>query len=104
MPLVSVVTPFFNSAPYLKECVESVLAQKFEDFEYLLIDNHSTDGSSEIAHEYARKDARVRVIRPPTFLPQVHNYNFGLSQVDPKAAYFKIVAADDWLFPPCLTE
>lgn len=104
MPFVSVVTPFFNSAPYLEECVESVLAQKFEDFEYLLIDNHSTDGSSEIAHEFARKDGRVRVIKPPSFLPQVHNYNFGLSQIDSKAAYFKIVAADDWLFPPCLTE
>ena len=104
MPLVSVVTPFFNSALYLRECVESVLGQTHEQFEYLLIDNHSTDGSSELAHEYAQKDKRVRVIRPPSFLPQVQNYNFGLEQVDRAASYFKIVAADDWLFPPCLTE
>ena len=62
-PLVSVVTPFFNTAPYLAECIESVLAQSYSHFEYILLDNCSTDGSSEIAAAYASRDSRIRLIR-----------------------------------------
>lgn len=65
---VSVVTPFFNEAGHLPECIESVLGQSHADFEYILVDNHSCDGSSEIAREYERKDNRVRVLRPPEHL------------------------------------
>ncbi len=62
-PLVSVVTPFFNTAPYLAEYIESVLAQSYSQFEYILMDNCSTDGSSEIAATYASRDPRIRLIR-----------------------------------------
>jgi glycosyltransferase involved in cell wall biosynthesis len=103
-PRVSVVTPFFNGKQYLRECVESVLGQTYTNFEYLLIDNHSTDGASEIARELAERDSRIRIIRPATFLPQVDNYNFALSQPAAGSAYVKVVAADDWLFPNCLSE
>ncbi|RYZ04675.1 MAG: glycosyltransferase family 2 protein [Myxococcales bacterium] len=103
-PLVSVVTPFYNGAQYLRECAESVLAQSYGNFEYLLIDNHSQDGASEIAREMAARDPRVRVIQPPRFLPQVENFNFALEQASPHAAYVKMVAGDDWLYPNCLTE
>jgi glycosyltransferase involved in cell wall biosynthesis len=101
-PLVSVVTPFYNTADYLRECIESVLAQTYLRFEYLLVDNQSTDGSAEIAAEYAERDQRIRVIRNPEFVGQVRNYNGALRQVARDARYVKLVQADDFIFPECL--
>jgi glycosyltransferase involved in cell wall biosynthesis len=102
LPLVSVVTPFFNTAEFLRQCIESVLAQTYRQFEYLLVDNQSTDGSAAIAAEYAEMDSRVRVIRNPKFVGQVPNYNGALRHVAPESQYVKIVQADDWIFPECL--
>ena len=103
-PQVSVVTPFFDTERYLAECIESVLGQSFGDFEYLLVDNQSSDGSNEIAASYARQDSRIRLIRTPTFLNQVANYNFALRQISAESRYVKMVQADDWIFPRCLAE
>ena len=73
VPLVSVITPFYNTARYLAECIESVLDQTFRDFEYLLVDNASTDGSLEIAQEYANRDSRIRVVHFDELVPQIPN-------------------------------
>jgi glycosyltransferase involved in cell wall biosynthesis len=101
---VSVVTPFYNTAAYLAECIESVLAQSHGDFEYILVDNHSDDGGSDIAAGYAARDRRLRVVRPPQFLDQVPNYNFALRQIASDTRYCKIVQADDAIFPYCLAD
>jgi glycosyltransferase involved in cell wall biosynthesis len=101
-PLVSVVTPFYNTAPYLAQCIESVLAQTYPHFEYLLMDNCSTDGSGEIAESYARRDPRIRLIRCTQFLSQLANYNRALTEICQASEYCKIVQADDWIFPECL--
>ena len=61
-PSVSVVIPVYNVAPYLQECVDSVLSQRFTDFEVLLVDDGSTDGSGAICDELAQKDPRVVVL------------------------------------------
>lgn len=103
-PFVSVVSPFYNTDAYLAECIESVLAQTHQAFEYLLVDNQSTDRSGEIAASYARRDPRIRVIRTPRFFSQVQNYNFALQQISKQSRYCKMVQADDWIFPRCLTE
>lgn len=100
--LVSVVTPFYNTAPYLAECIESVLAQSYQNFEYLLVDNCSTDGSSQIAESYARRDPRIRFIRRSHLLPQLRNYNDALTKISNASEYCKIVQADDYIFPQCL--
>jgi glycosyltransferase involved in cell wall biosynthesis len=101
---VSVVTPFYNTAPYLAECIESVLAQSHGDFEYVLVDNHSDDGGGEIAARYAARDRRIRIVRPPSFLGQVPNYNFALRQIAPDTRFVKMVQADDTIFPRCVGE
>jgi glycosyltransferase involved in cell wall biosynthesis len=102
-PLVSVVTPFHNTEAYLGECIESVLRQGYANFEYILVDNRSTDSSAAIARRYASADRRIRLIETMQLLPQVENYNFALRQISPDSAYVKVVEADNWIFPDCLT-
>src|SRR5690242_9872331 len=101
-PSISVVTPFRNTAPYLAECIESVLSQTHRNFEYILSDNCSSDGSTEIAESYARKDARIRLIRQPQTLSQVAHYNQALSEISNASLYCKVAQADDYIFPECL--
>lgn len=62
-PKVSVIVPIYNVKQYLKAMLDSVSEQKFEEFEVLLIDDGSSDGSAEIAKAYAAKDKRYRYIR-----------------------------------------
>jgi glycosyltransferase involved in cell wall biosynthesis len=102
-PLVSVVTPFYNTKDYLAECIESVLRQTYQNWEYVLIDNFSTDGSSEIAAHYASlHPEKIRVVKPGSFLSQVQNYNFSLTCISNASKYCKMVQADDWVFPDCI--
>jgi CDP-glycerol glycerophosphotransferase len=61
-PEISVIVPFYNVEAYLAECLDSILEQDFEDFEVLLVDDGSPDGSREIAERYAARDGRLRVI------------------------------------------
>src|SRR5262245_33624292 len=103
-PLVTVLTPFYNTADYLEESITSVLAQSYEHFEYILVDNQSTDDSAKIASKFAATDRRVRFLETPRFFTQGENYNFALSHMSPTSAYCKLVQADDWIFPNCLTE
>jgi len=66
------------------------------------MDNCSTDGSSEIAESYARRDPRIRFIRCSQFVSQLANYNRALAEISGNSQYCKIVAADDYIFPDCL--
>src|SRR4051794_13082049 len=103
-PFVSVVTPVCNDEPYLEECIRSVLSQDHEDFEYIICNNHSTDRSGEIAADYASKDSRIRVVRPPEFLPQAKNFNFALREISDRSKYCKMLHSDDWMYPQCLRQ
>jgi glycosyltransferase involved in cell wall biosynthesis len=103
-PVVSVVTPFFNTSRYLDECIQSVLGQTLTSFEYVLVDNQSGDGSGDIARRYAEHDPRIRVVTADRHRPQVENYNYALAQISPRTRYCKIVQADDWIFPECLEK
>lgn len=64
-PTISIIVPVFNTADYLPKCVESILSQSFEDFELILIDDGSTDGSVEICDRYARENENVICIHQP---------------------------------------
>jgi glycosyltransferase involved in cell wall biosynthesis len=103
-PHVSVVTPVHNGAEYLAECMESVLGQTYAHFDYILVDNCSTDGSADIANEYARRDRRIKVVTNPRFLDQMSNINNALRLISPRAAYCKVVFADDAILPTCLEQ
>jgi glycosyltransferase involved in cell wall biosynthesis len=100
--VISVVTPFYNTESYLEQCIESVLAQTYPRFEYILVDNCSTDNSGVIAEKYAKRDARIRLIRRDQLLSQVQNYNRALMEISADSLYCKVVQADDYLFPQCL--
>jgi glycosyltransferase involved in cell wall biosynthesis len=103
-PLVSMVTPFYNTAEYLPECIESVLSQSYGNWEYLLVDNCSTDGSGSIAESYAANDPRIQCVHERDFVGQVENYNRALRRISPDSKYCKIAQADDWIYPRCLEE
>lgn len=92
--LLSIIMPVFNVAPYLKKSIESVLFQSYKNIEILLIDDGSTDDSSNICDEYAKKDTRIKVI---------HKSNGGLSDArnvgldNATGEYIAFVDSDDWL-------
>jgi glycosyltransferase involved in cell wall biosynthesis len=100
--LVSVLTPVHNGAKYLAESIESVRRQTYREFEYIILDNKSTDDTARIAEESAAQDARIRVLRPDEFVGIWSNHNRGLRAIAPGSRYVKIVHADDWLYPECL--
>lgn len=94
VPLVSVIIPVYNTADYLPQCLDSLLAQPFAGFELILVDDGSTDGSGAIADRYATADVRVRVI---------HQANQGVSAARNRGldaatgTYVTFVDADDWV-------
>ena len=59
MPKVSVVMPAYNTSPYLRKCLDSVLAQTLDDFELIVVDDGSTDSTVRIVQEYAARDSRI---------------------------------------------
>ncbi len=91
-PTVSILIPVYNAKTYLKQCLSSVLVQSFEDFEVILYDDGSTDGSAELCDEHAAKDKRIRVI---------HQDNTGVPEVryklldEAKGRFIQFVDADD---------
>ena len=101
-PLVSVVTPVYNEEEHLAECIESVLAQTYANWDYTIVDNCSTDKSLEIARGYAAKDSRIRVHENERFMEMLPNHNVAVRQISPASKYCKMVLGDDWIFPRCL--
>jgi len=101
-PLVSVVTPVYNGELYLRECMESVLKQTYASWEYIVLNNCSTDQTLTIAQEYARRDPRIRVCSNDTLLDVISNHNKAFGLILPSSSYCKVVSADDWLFPECI--
>ena len=93
-PKVSIIIPVYNAEKAVRRCVDSVLDQEYTDFELLLMDDGSKDGSPAILDEYAEKDERVRV---------VHKENSGVSATRNMALdmargdWVQFLDADDWI-------
>jgi len=103
-PLVSIVTPVYNEAGFLAECVESVLAQTYQNWEYTIVDNCSTDDTLDVAQRYAQRDPRIRVHRNDQLLDVIRNHNAALRLISHESKYCKVVFGDDWIFPACLEQ
>jgi glycosyltransferase involved in cell wall biosynthesis len=103
-PLVSVLTPVYNGERLLAECIRSVLAQTYSNFEYTIVNNCSADRTLEVAESFAKQDARIRIHNNSEFLSVVDNHNNAFHLIPDEAKYCKVVGADDWLFPNCVAE
>lgn len=103
-PLVSMITPFHNGADLLGPAIESALAQTYERWEYILVNNQSTDGAAAVAEGYARRDSRIRLYHTDSLLPQDLNYSEALRRASPESIYCKMVQADDLVLPTCVAE
>lgn len=97
--LVNVIIPVYNVEKYLRECVDSVLAQTYENFEVILVDDGSTDASGIICDTYQERDSRILV---------VHQENGGLSEArnagmaKARGKYVYFLDSDDWILPETL--
>lgn len=95
-PLVSIIVPVYNAEAYLARCINSVMNQEYTNFELLLVNDGSSDGSAGLCDSFAQKDARVRVI---------HKENTGVSDsrnralAEAKGEYIQFLDSDDWLTP-----
>ena len=97
-PRVSVLIPTYKYARYLPEAIESVLGQEFADFELVISDDGSNDGSAEILAGYAARDSRIHTTVQPANLGMVQNWNWCLSQA--RGEYVKYLFGDDKLARP----
>ena len=88
-PLVSILTPVYNGGPFLAETIESVLCQPYDQWEYVIVDNCSTDDTLAVAERYARKDSRIRVVRSETFADCESNHTVRSGSSAPRASTAK---------------
>ena len=65
MPKISIIVPCYNVAPYIGECLDSILVQSLQDIEILCVNDKSPDNTLDILNKYAEKDARIRIINQP---------------------------------------
>ena len=96
----SIIVPVYNTSSFLKACIASVKAQGVSDWELILVDDGSTDGSAELLNAYAKTDARIRVFRQEN-RGQFFARQKGMAEA--KGEYLLFLDSDDELMPDCLT-
>jgi len=101
MTTLSIIIPIYNQELYLSQCLESVLSQRFSDFEVIAVDDGSTDTSSAILEQYAKKDRRVKIVSKENG-GYGSAMNTGLLNV--RGIYIGIVEPDDTILPQMYEE
>jgi glycosyltransferase involved in cell wall biosynthesis len=99
-PAVSVLMTAYNRQAFVGSAIESVLAQRFSDFELVIVDDCSTDQTLEIAQRYAAMDSRIRVFRNERNLGDFANRNRAATYV--RGRFLKYHDSDDVMYPHCL--
>ena len=102
MPKISIAMPVFNGERYVAQAIESLLGQTFDDFEFVISDNASTDGTEAICRHYAAADRRVRYVRRATNIGGPRNFGYAFSLCT--GTYVKWTTADDYSDPRFLAE
>ena len=102
MTRFSILVACYNAAPYLRQTLDSLLAQTLTDIEVICIDDCSTDNTPQILNEYAARDSRVIVVRTPENSGQAVARNLGLKHAT--GVLTTMVDADDWLAPDALEK
>lgn len=97
---VTIYTQVYNTKPYLRQCVESVLHQTYPHFEYYVIDNGSTDGCKEILEEYAAADRRIKLLRSEK--NQIPAPGARIAREEGLGRYYTALDSDDWWEPDFL--
>jgi glycosyltransferase involved in cell wall biosynthesis len=100
MPTVSIVLPLYNYGKYLDDCVKSILAQTFTDFEVIIVDDCSTDDSYAKAEPWTKKDERVKLVQQPENKMLAAAKNRGI--LESSGEYIVHLDADDMLTPDSL--
>lgn len=93
-PEVSVITPCYNAGSYLSTCIESVIGQTFDDWEHLIVDDQSTDGSLDTILRYSQTDERVKLIVSDDKLGASKARNLAIKNA--RGKYVAFLDADDW--------
>ena len=94
MPKISIIIPAYNVEKYLSQCLDSILAQTFKDFECICVNDGSTDNTLTILREYANKDNRIKIINQKNSGSSVSRNN-GIKQA--LGQYISFIDADDWV-------
>jgi glycosyltransferase involved in cell wall biosynthesis len=102
LPAVSIGLPVYNGERSISKAIAAVLAQSFDNFELIVSDNASTDGTEALCRAFAARDPRVRYIRQPRNLGATGNFRFVLEQA--RGRYYMWAAADDLRSPDFLSE
>jgi len=103
-PLVSVIMPNYNNEKYLAEAIESILNQTYKNFEFVILDDCSTDNSWNIIQNYAKKDNRIKAFRNKKNLKIVKTRNKGFELMSPTSKYIAIFDSDDVSMPERLEK
>lgn len=101
-PKVSILIPVYNREKFIAECIQSALDQTYTDFEVVVVDNDSDDGTWEICQRFAALDQRVRVFRNDTNIGPVRNWKRCAEEA--RGEFSKILFSDDCLEPNCLSQ
>ena len=100
MAQISVIVPVYKVEPYLRRCVDSILAQTFTDFELILVDDGSPDNCGAICDEYAQKDSRVHVIHQENGgLSAARNAGLNYCLTQKRSQYLSFIDSDDCISP-----
>lgn len=103
-PFVSVLTPVYNGEEFIEECIDSVLAQSYQNWEYVIVNNCCTDGTLKIIEKYTDIDDRIVIHNNEVHLGHLENGNKAFKLMSAKSKYCKVVHADDWLYPECIEK